>query len=198
MDKLRPFEADFLYYNGCPVATLEDSKALIEIKIAALEMLHDKLSLPQTRLAPFVQVLSMARVELPAFFIELIGWDYESAFCMSQLILDRATEHLTGWPISYLEQALPGVFPINHQILIFSTPALNMLSNMLTNPLEDIAALVQDGVMDQLTKIQTVEAAYLEVFREVAPQFTYPVYANTGLRDLIEPQMVAFLEDLEK
>jgi len=69
---------------------------------------------------------------------------------------------------------------------------------MLTNPLEEILNIIQDGEMDQITQIETIEAAYLEVFREVATTFPYPIYANSGLRDTVEPQVKAYMEALNE
>ena len=193
MDNLDPYRAEFDYRYAYPVVNPASNEEMIEIKMAAIELLQEEFPhLDGTRLAPTVQLLSVLRIELPRLFRDVCGWDVESSYCQSQHIFDVATKHLTGWYLSIMNECCP-IIERNHLCLIFSTPALNLFCNMLTNPLEEIANLIQDGEMDQITQIETVEAAYVEVFREVTPTFPYPIYANSSLREQIEPQVSAYL-----
>jgi hypothetical protein len=174
MDPTEPFREDFDYRYAYPVVDYADSRELVEMKLQAVEMLsEDMRHLSNTRIAPVVQLLSIVRVEMPRMLLDVVGWDVESSYCFSQNILNAATTRLVGYPLSILNECCP-IAKRNYLCLIFSTPALNLLCNMLTNPMDEIVALITDGEMDQITQIATIEAAYDEVFRESAPNFPYP------------------------
>ena len=198
MDNLDPFKVDFDYRYAYPVVNPPSNEEMIDIKLEAIELLREQYPhLDNSRLAPATQLLSMIRIELPRVFRDVCYWDVESSYCQSQHIFDLAVKHVAGFYLSIMNECCP-IIQRNHLLFIFSTPALNLFCNMLTNPLEEICNLIQDGEMDQITQIQTVEAAYVEVFREVGPGFPYPIYANAGLRDLVEPQVEAYMKNLEE
>lgn len=198
MDPLDPFREDFDYRYAYPVLNYEDPRELVEIKLNAVEMFNEEyIHLGKSRVAPLVQLLSITRIELPRVLRDIVGWDVESSYCFSQHILSLACQHLTGWYLEILNECWP-VIKRNHLCFIFSTPTLNLLCNALTNPLEEIVQLISDGEMDQITMIDTIEAAYIEVFREVMPGFPYPIYANTDLRDTVHPLALDYMESFSK
>lgn len=197
MDNLEPFSPDFDYRYAYPVA--DPGEEIVNLKMEALEILRNEYGLSHTRVAPLVQLLSMVRIELPRMFRDEIGWDVESSYCMSQHLLDMATTNLQGWPISFLSFCSEELgLPRNHLCLIFSTPSLNLLCNLLTNPLDHIVGLINDGVMDQITQIETVEAAYRDIFSDGCRDFTYPIYANTDTADLVGSVVTEYIERLQE
>jgi len=193
LDNLEPFRPDFDYVYAYPVANPGDE--IVKVKMAALEELQDVYSYSAARLAPFVQLLSMVRVEIPRVYRDVVGWDVESSYCASQHLLDLATMRITGFPLSMLNVIDTGLtLTKNHIALIYSTPMLNLLCNMLTNPLEQIVELISDGAMDQITQIETVEAAYKEVFVEAGADFGYPIWANSRTAELVEQAVSSYIE----
>jgi hypothetical protein len=184
MDFLEPFTPGFDYRTAYPVIT--PGEEIVNVKMEALELIVNEYDVTHQRVAPFIQLISMVRVELPRMFVDVVGWDDESSYCMSQHLLDMATTQLQGWPVSLLHPHSTRLgMDRNHVPFIFSTPALNLLCNMLTNPLDHIVEIINDGVMDQITQIETVQAAYRDIFIDGCREFTYPVYANTGTKELV-------------
>lgn len=197
-DHLVPFSEDFNYIYGPPF-TEADGQDLINIKLEALDHIRETTGWADRRCAAVVQLISLIRIELPRLFYKEVPWDIDSAYLFTQQLVDNATIHLLGFPISILFKSKNLGFGITHNTVyhILSTPALSILCDVLGNPVEDIINMTHDGATDQPTAVSIIEAAYNEVFSGVLEDFSYPLYANTDIKDLVGFAVREYVADLE-
>jgi len=195
-----PWAEDFDYIFGPPFSDIE-GQDLVERKMEALAAYVEDSGWPERRCIGLVQLTSLIRLEIPRAFAEHLPWDIDSAYIFGQVLLDRATHALLGFPISILLRCkgtmLPPLTP-NNVYHLLSSPAISLLCDMLGNPLEEILTLMHDGATDQPTALEIAEAAYNEVFRQATEDFEYPRYANTQVSDLVGLAVSDFIESQMK
>jgi len=171
-------------YRYAVLPPLLDEAQLTSMKIEAMGILQDETGWGEKRVAVVVQIISIVSLELPYLACHHIGWDIESAYVWSQNILNNATHHLTGWPLGYFMRFQELSLARNRGIYIYSTPLLNTLCNMLTQPLEKIDTLLQDdSSMDVVTRIGIAEGCFKEYFSRTS--FDYPIYISSEVRDTV-------------
>lgn len=179
---LNPFAPHYDYVNGIPILTL-DEEQLLELKLEAVRRLTDETLWTEQRVSALVQTLSITNIEIPALVYHTIGLDYDSCNILGRLILEEVYTIYLGHRLKQLE---PLKLPSNRLLCVLSTPLLNMICGTLTNPLSDIAELLNDNSADESTLMEILIAAYRDYALEQLPRARlFPKYANKAVEEQI-------------
>ena len=179
---LSPFAPNYDYNKGIPILTL-DEDSLLELKLDAVRRLTEETRWGETRVSALVQTLSVTNIEIPAIVYRLIGLDYDSCNILGRLVLEEVYFIYLGHRLSRLaELELPG----NRILCVLSTPLLNIICGTLSNPLTDIAELLNDNSADESTLIDILIAAYKDyALEQLSRARLFPKYANKAVEDRV-------------
>lgn len=179
---LSPFAPNYDYIKGIPILTLGDEE-LLELKLESVRRLTEETKWGEMRVSALVQTISITNIEIPALVYQTIYLDYDSCNILAHHILEEVYCIYLGYRLSRL--ASLGL-PCNRVLCVLSTPLLNMICGTLSNPLSDIADLLNDNSADQSTLIDILIAGYRDYALEQLPRARlFPQYANKAVEERV-------------
>lgn len=179
---LNPFAPSYDYIKGIPILTLGEEE-LLELKLEAVRRLTEETLWTEQRVSALVQTLSVTNIELPSLVYRTIGLDYDSCNILGRWVLEEVYFIYLGHRIAQLE---PLRLPSNRYLCVLSTPLLNMICGTLSNPLSDIAELLDDNSADESTLMEILIAAYKDYALEQLPRVRlFPKYANKAVEEQV-------------
>ena len=183
---LSPFAPNYDYIKGIPILTV-GGEELLELKLESVRRLTEETKWGEMRVSALVQILSMINIEIPYLISQTINLDFDSCNILARLILEEIFIIYLGYR---LVQLTPLGLPCNRILCVLSTPLLNMICGTLSNPISDIADLLNDNSADQTTLTEILIAAYRDYALEQLPRSRlFPKYANKT----IEAQIIEIL-----
>lgn len=179
---LSPFAPNYDYIKGIPIVTLEEDK-LLELKLESVRRLTEETKWGELRVSALVQILSVTNIEIPAILYRYLGLDFDTCNILGRLVLEEIYFIYIGHTLNKLKPlGLPG----NRLLCVLSTPLLNVICGTLSNPLPDIADLLNDNSADQTTLTEILIAAYRDYALEQLPRARlFPKYANKAVEEQV-------------
>ena len=184
MTSVACFDADYNYMDQYPVLQIEEGN-LLDAKVQSSNTIAQVTGWGSRRTEALVTLLSLLRVETPAFLKYTAGLDDESSVLLANYMGDLGSLGVCGVPLSALPTLLPGSTPPNWPAWLLSTHAVIAVCRVLQASLDELRESLDDNSLEPHAKTEIIIGTVSEYACATGENYKFPLWLNDTIQEKV-------------